>query len=223
MDKVLITFLTNVEFIRNREYDSVQYYFQKRRVVGKRNSEHHRLPRSRCAQFSIDSDDPRNLILKDLGKHRAYHQLLNNMTPEEAIEYLFSEWFPPASVFDPDFIQNEHLKAYFKEFWKGREDLEMKSARFRCEKCGGRVVEIGHKGKVRIFNCEMCGDFECHSCMMCMRPARIAVEQREGLYICQLCLRETTKKKARIPRRFKKYMHIFRQILRRLDNPEQVS
>ena len=191
--------------------------------MGKRNSEHHRLPRSRCAQFGIDPNDPRNSILKDLGKHRAYHQLLKNMTPEEAIEHLFSEWFPPASVFNPDFIKNEHLKAYFKEFWENKKDLEAESVRFRCKKCGGRVVEIGREGMVRISNCERCGNFECRSCMMCMRPARIVVEKRENLYICQSYLREATKKKARIPRRFKKYTHTFREIICQSDDLREVS
>ena len=53
---------------------------------------HHILPRSRCYQLGIDSEFDGNVVRVNQTKHRAWHILFSNLTPEEAIEYIKANW-----------------------------------------------------------------------------------------------------------------------------------
>lgn len=53
---------------------------------------HHILPRSRCKELGIDPNFTGNVIRVKTGKHRAWHQLFGNKTPEEAIAAIEAEW-----------------------------------------------------------------------------------------------------------------------------------
>ncbi len=180
--------------------------------MGRRSSQHHRLPRSRCAEFGLDPDDPRNTIVRDDKKHRAYHELLGNKTPEEAIKYLFLEWFSPISYFEPKFLKNEHLRNFFQQVWDERIIEGSVLSHFFCKKCGGRIIESQKLAQIKVFNCEQCGDFECFSCMICLKPGQIVVDKDPNLYLCNSCMTGFIKKKTRLPKRFKKYAHIIWKI-----------
>jgi len=187
----------------------------------RKTSKHHRLPRSICKRFGVvDKDDPRNLILKTPEEHEAYHILFGNKSPEEVVEHLFLEWLPPPSVFNPDFIKDIHLRAYFESIWKDRlrsENLRS-SKMFTCQNCQGKLVEVDRQGKLIIFNCQECGNFECYSCMFCFKPAKIPVDLDENFYICYFCLQKIVKKKLKIPKRFKKYKSLFFKIFHNRNN-----
>jgi hypothetical protein len=150
--------------------------------------------------------------VRDDKKHRAYHELLGNKTPEEAITYLFLEWFPPTSFFDPKFIESQHLRDLFQQVWDKRIAEESNSSHFCCEKCGGRIVESRKSGQIKVFNCEQCGEFECFSCMLCLGPARILIDSESGLYLCGACLNSFVKNKTRLLKRFKKYAYLIWRI-----------
>ena len=53
---------------------------------------HHLLPSSRCYQLGIDSEFDGNVVRVNQTKHRAWHILFGNMTSEEAIEDIKSNW-----------------------------------------------------------------------------------------------------------------------------------
>ena len=49
---------------------------------------HHVIPQSRCQEFGVNPNSPRNKIVVDKKAHDLYHQLMGNKTPFEAFEYL---------------------------------------------------------------------------------------------------------------------------------------
>lgn len=53
---------------------------------------HHIIPRSRCRELGIDHDFPGNRKEVRSKKHRIFHQLFGNMTPDEIIDYIRREW-----------------------------------------------------------------------------------------------------------------------------------
>jgi hypothetical protein len=53
---------------------------------------HHILPKSRCRELGINPNFPGNVVRVKTGKHRAWHQLFGNKTPEEAIQAIQDEW-----------------------------------------------------------------------------------------------------------------------------------
>ena len=55
----------------------------KKRSKGKNINKHHIIPRSRGG-----ADDAKNLAYVDMFKHRDYHKLFDNKTPEEIINFL---------------------------------------------------------------------------------------------------------------------------------------
>lgn len=53
---------------------------------------HHLIPRSRCKELGIDPNFPGNTREVRVHKHRLFHQLFGNMTPDEIIDHIRSEW-----------------------------------------------------------------------------------------------------------------------------------
>jgi len=53
---------------------------------------HHIIPRSRCKELGIDPNFLGNTKEVRVHKHRLWHQLFGNMTPEEAIDLIRREW-----------------------------------------------------------------------------------------------------------------------------------
>jgi hypothetical protein len=53
---------------------------------------HHVLPRSRCRQLGINPNFHGNVVRVKTSKHRAWHTLFGNKTPEEAIATIQAEW-----------------------------------------------------------------------------------------------------------------------------------
>lgn len=53
---------------------------------------HHLIPKSRCKELGIDPNFPGNKKEVRTKKHRLWHQLFGNMTPDEIIEYIRRDW-----------------------------------------------------------------------------------------------------------------------------------
>jgi hypothetical protein len=53
---------------------------------------HHVVPRSRCKQLGINPNFQGNVVKVQTGKHRAWHALFGNCTPDEAIDIIKREW-----------------------------------------------------------------------------------------------------------------------------------
>lgn len=53
---------------------------------------HHIYPKSRCKELGIDPNFDGNVIRVTTSKHRAWHTLFGNRTPEEAIAAIEAEW-----------------------------------------------------------------------------------------------------------------------------------
>ena len=53
---------------------------------------HHVIPRSRCKELGIDPNFPGNTREVLVHKHRLFHQLFGNRTPDEIIELIQREW-----------------------------------------------------------------------------------------------------------------------------------
>ena len=53
---------------------------------------HHILPRSRCKELGIDPNFEGNTIRVKTNRHRAWHLLFGNKTPDEAIAAIEAEW-----------------------------------------------------------------------------------------------------------------------------------
>jgi len=61
---------------------------EKKRMKGKHINKHHIIPRSRGGE-----DEAKNLAYVDMFKHRDYHKLFDNKTPDEIINYLVDEFW----------------------------------------------------------------------------------------------------------------------------------
>ena len=53
---------------------------------------HHIIPRSRCREIGISAKFEGNVVMVSTSKHRAWHILFGNKTPEEAIAAIEAEW-----------------------------------------------------------------------------------------------------------------------------------
>lgn len=53
---------------------------------------HHIYPKSRCKQLGISPHFAGNTIRVTTSRHRAWHTLFGNKTPEEAIAAIEAEW-----------------------------------------------------------------------------------------------------------------------------------
>ena len=53
---------------------------------------HHIIPKSRCREIGIDPKFEGNVVKVSTSKHRAWHTLFGNKTPEEAIALIEAEW-----------------------------------------------------------------------------------------------------------------------------------
>lgn len=53
---------------------------------------HHIIPKSRCRDLNINPNFQGNVIKVATNKHRAWHLLFSNSTPDEAIEIIRNEW-----------------------------------------------------------------------------------------------------------------------------------
>lgn len=72
---------------------------------------HHFYPRSRFARFSGSSW---NIVLMNKNRHRAWHLLVDNQTPCEAIISLFHEFTPENLEHDPFYNDLKELLARLK-------------------------------------------------------------------------------------------------------------
>lgn len=71
-------------------------------------SRHHIFPRSRIEEMRIkDGNGQWNVIEIDAHKHNLYHQLFENMTPLEIIDYLM-ESFWKQTLNPPDIKQGDY-------------------------------------------------------------------------------------------------------------------
>jgi hypothetical protein len=59
---------------------------------------HHLIPVSRCREMGIDPNFPGNVKPVKQNKHRAWHLLFGNATPEEAIEIIRKDWTPTGNI-----------------------------------------------------------------------------------------------------------------------------
>lgn len=178
---------------------------QKGRFVGKRNTEHHRLSKSRCGEFNLNPEDFRNKITKPENQHRGYHAVLNDLTPEEAIKKLILEWFPPPSFFNPGLIKDKNLRAYYRKVWQERNREIITRFHYKCGECGHNVVEVRKISGIAEFNCEMCGQYKCYACILCQKPARIGIDEGKKLFICGRCLANFVGKSIRLPKKYREY------------------
>jgi len=53
---------------------------------------HHIIPKSRCREIGINPKFEGNVMTVSTSKHRAWHTLFGNKTPEEAIAAIEAEW-----------------------------------------------------------------------------------------------------------------------------------
>lgn len=53
---------------------------------------HHVLPKSRCKELGINPNFTGNIVRVRTSKHRAWHTLFGNKTPDEAIVTILEEW-----------------------------------------------------------------------------------------------------------------------------------
>ncbi len=53
---------------------------------------HHIFPKSRCREIGVDPNFEGNVVKVKTNKHRAWHILFGNQTPEEAIATIQAEW-----------------------------------------------------------------------------------------------------------------------------------
>ena len=53
---------------------------------------HHIIPKSRCKELGVDPNFSGNTVRIKTSKHRAWHTLFGNKTPEEAIAQIEAEW-----------------------------------------------------------------------------------------------------------------------------------
>lgn len=173
--------------------------------MGKRTSEHHRLAKSRCKEFNIDPEDPRNKILKPEKQHRAYHTVFDDMTPEEVLRNIVLEWFPPPSVFNPGLIKDKNLRAYYRKAWQEKNREIIARPDYKCGECGCNVLRVGRVGGISEFNCEMCGQYKCYSCILCGHPARIEVDGDKNFFICGRCLIGFIEKGTHLPKKYQIY------------------
>jgi transcription elongation factor Elf1 len=183
-------------------------------------TQHHRFPKSRCAEFGLNWDDPRNLKMLFDGIHEAYEMLFNSKIPEEAIKILILEYLPPPTFFDPARISNKHLRAYIRQVWKKKMSQRIVPERFKyfvCGKCGGKIVAVRRQKKILAYNCEMCGEFESFSCMLCGKPARISINPEEDLFICGRCILNIVQNHHRLPKRYRQYYKKMRDVLEQIE------
>lgn len=64
----------------------------RRRARAARLNRHHIIPVSRCKEFGINPDFPGNVTLIKRNRHKAWHTLFGNATPDEAIEIIRRDW-----------------------------------------------------------------------------------------------------------------------------------
>lgn len=53
---------------------------------------HHVIPRVRCKELGIPPDFVGNVKKVSVSRHRAWHTLFSNQTPDEAIETIRRDW-----------------------------------------------------------------------------------------------------------------------------------
>lgn len=63
--------------------------------MGKPKDKHHIIPRSRCKELGIDPHFDGNVVRINTSKHRAWHTLFGNKTPDEAKAAIEDEWSLP--------------------------------------------------------------------------------------------------------------------------------
>ena len=185
--------------------------------MGRRLTQHHRFPKSRCEEYGIKKDDPRNLKMLPENLHESYERIFNSCTPEEAIARLILDFLPPPTVFDPARIKNKHLRSYIRSLWNQKSNKKIASPHFRCEKCGNKIVPISRRGKILIYNCESCGQSQCFTCMLCGKPGHIEVDGDKDLFICGKCLINIVRKGGRLPKRLLSFYPVLRYKLNRID------
>jgi hypothetical protein len=61
-------------------------------MSSKPKDRHHIIPKSRCRDFGIDPHFAGNMVKVTTSKHRAWHTLFGNKTPDEAIALIEVEW-----------------------------------------------------------------------------------------------------------------------------------
>lgn len=60
--------------------------------MSKPKDSHHVIPKSRCKALGINPNFTGNVVRVTTSKHRAWHTLFSNKTPEEAIATIQEEW-----------------------------------------------------------------------------------------------------------------------------------
>jgi hypothetical protein len=61
-------------------------------MSSKPKDRHHIIPKSRCRELGVSPHFEGNVMKVATSKHRAWHTLFGNKTPEEAIAVIEAEW-----------------------------------------------------------------------------------------------------------------------------------
>lgn len=189
--------------------------FQKgnRETMGRRRiTRHHRFPESRCPEFGLNPNDPRNLKMMPEPIQRAFHRIFDNLTPEESIKRLVLEWFPSPEYFGLTIIKNKNLRAYCRSVWDEKNRKIVAQPVSKCGKCGGKLVPTDKINGVFEFNCENCGQNKCYACILCKKVATMEVDSDKKLFICGHCLINVIKKGAHLPNRYRQYLPVLKKI-----------
>ncbi len=179
--------------------------------MSNKNTEHHRLPKSRCSEFGINPDDFRNKILKTEKEHRAYHTIFSDLALEEAVKKIILEWFPGPTLFSPNLIKNKNLRSYYKQVWFEKNKKSAKE-NYQCENCGCQLVEFGKINGVLEFNCENCGQDQKWSCVLCKKPSKLEIDKEKNIYICKKCLINLIEKGIHLPKKYRMYSNKIKEI-----------
>jgi hypothetical protein len=147
---------------------------------------HHLVPRSRHGEFpNLNLNDPRNKkdILETV--HEAINLIFKNMTPEEMVRLIITDYSPAPEYYSPD---DSDMRTVFVKIWNEKREAMKNSPQYACGLCQGKIVAIESGRAGGKYNCQKCHEFECGECRYCKMPARVEIK-RVG-YVCGVCIAE---------------------------------